>query len=48
VRHRKLDAPYRLIRHPARLDPYLEPRQSAVLISALAMHDGELGPFLAV
>ena len=32
---------------PARLDPSLEPRRSAVLISALATHEGVLGPFLA-
>jgi hypothetical protein len=32
---------------PARLDPSLEPRRSAVLISALATHGGRLGPFLA-
>src|SRR5271157_6568524 len=34
-------------RHPARLDLCLEPRRSAVLISALAMHGGRLGPFRA-
>ena len=49
MRHRKLDAPYRLnsSHHPARFDPSLEPRRSAVLISALATHGGRLGPFLA-
>ena len=40
MRHRKLDAPYRLTPlpcgGPARLDASLEPRRSAVLISALA------------
>ncbi|MBV8128830.1 MAG: hypothetical protein JO114_14375 [Planctomycetaceae bacterium] len=52
MRHRKLDAPYRLTPlpcgGPARLDPSLEPRRSAVLISALATHDGGLGPLLSV
>src|SRR5271165_5571992 len=47
-----VDAPYRLTPHPcggpARLDPSLEPRRSAVLISALAMQGGRLGPFLSV
>ncbi len=33
---------------PARLDPSLEPRRSAVLISALATQGGRLGPFLSV
>ena len=56
MRHRKLDAPYRLTPHPcggpARLDPSLEPRRSAVLISAWATGPpagvgGGLGPFLA-
>ncbi|MGC1718487.1 MAG: hypothetical protein WA746_05835, partial [Isosphaeraceae bacterium] len=32
---------------PARLDPSLEPRRSAVLIFALATQGGGLGPFLA-
>jgi len=51
VRHRKLDAPYRFTPHPcggpALLDPSLEPRRSAVLISAWATQGGGLGPFLA-
>ena len=60
VRHRKLDAPYRLNNStplpcggPARLDPSFDPRRSAVLISGLATGPpagvgGRLGPFLAV
>ncbi|MGO8900808.1 MAG: hypothetical protein ACLQU5_21015 [Isosphaeraceae bacterium] len=51
MRHRKLEAPYRLTPlpcgGPARLDRSLEPRRSAVLISALATQGGRLGPFLA-
>ncbi len=52
MRHRKLDASYRLTTHPcggpARLDPCLEPRRSAMLISGLATQVGRLGPFLSV
>ena len=58
MRHRTLNAPYRLTplpcgARPARLDPSLEPRRSAVLISGLATGPpagvgGGLGPFLAV
>ncbi|MGZ6031911.1 MAG: hypothetical protein ACXWNS_09175 [Isosphaeraceae bacterium] len=57
MRHRTHNAPYRLTPlpcgGPARLDPSLEPRRSAVLISGLATGPpagvgGGLGPFLAV
>ncbi|MGZ5950789.1 MAG: hypothetical protein ACXWO1_11710 [Isosphaeraceae bacterium] len=57
MRHRTLNAPYRLTPlpcgGPTRLDPSLEPRRSAVLISALATGPpagvgGGPGPFLAV
>jgi hypothetical protein len=52
VRRRKLDAPYRLTPlpcggGPARLDGSLEPRRSAVLISALATQGGGLDRFWA-
>ena len=56
MRHRKLDAPYRLTPlpcgGPAWLDPCLEPRRSAVLISAWATGPpagvgGRLEPFRA-
>jgi hypothetical protein len=57
VRHRKLDGTLPATPlpcgGPARLNPSLEPRRSAVLISALATGPpagvgGGLGPFLAV